>query len=167
VAIVVLLLGLSAGVLDQTAASTQPAAAAVAQPPSNPPPRNCDGATEIRGVTQNGTDTAILTAQVGLGPLTAEWCNEPKDEVRRTDGWRATNDSGDTEVFIIYLLDNGDRVRFTARERTDGTADGACSVELARPPRQDEVCQVVIDPVKPPLHRVWAYVRFILLPAGQ
>jgi hypothetical protein len=180
VVVVVLGLGFSAGMADQTAASRHPAAAGVTRPAppavSAPPfvnappavtapsPRACQGPTTIVGSIQNRTDMGILTAQVGLGSLTNRWCKEPEDDVRRGDQWSATDDSdGATEVFIIYLLENGDRWRVRARVGTDGTVDVGCSFELARPPRQDVVCQAEV-PFRSPIR---AFTRFILLPVNR
>jgi hypothetical protein len=162
-AVVVTGIGFSAGGLDQAAASRSPAPPAV----TRPPPRACNGATRIQGLTRNQTDTDIRVAQFGLGSLTSHWCNEPKDELRAhtADGFRAGDDSGDTELLTIYLLDNGDRVRFRALLRTDGTTDVGCSVELARPPRQDEVCEAEV--VRTPINRVFERVEFSVLPVRR
>jgi hypothetical protein len=125
---------------------------------------DCRGATWINGVTENRTDTAIQVAQTGLG-LTNEWCRSPADEVRAhaTNGWRASDDTGDTELHIVYLLDNGDRVLFRARIAKDGPTDVGCSfVEVVRPPRE-YVCQAETVGAADN----FAFVRFSLLPVRR
>jgi hypothetical protein len=123
--------------------------------------------TTIQGLTSNQTDTAIRVAQFGLGSLTSHWCHEPKDELpaHTAGGWRAADDIGGIELHIVYLLHNGDRVRFRARLRTNGTTDVGCSVEVARPPRTAEECdtEVVVTPV----NRVFDHVRFSILPVRR
>jgi hypothetical protein len=63
-------------------------------------------------------------AQTGQG-LTNTWCRSPDDEVRAhaTDGWRAGDASGNTQLLLVYLLDNGDQVLFRARVAKDGPPD--------------------------------------------
>ena len=164
VAVVVLALGLSEGASGQTAvASLHRAAAAVPENPSH-----CRGATWIQGLTENRTDTAIRVAQEGVG-LTNRWCISPADDVRArgSNHWRASDASGDTDLHLIYLLDNGDQVLFRARVVKDGPVDVGCSfVEQARPPR--ESCQAEV--VGGAAHNFgfnFAFVRFSLLPVRR
>jgi hypothetical protein len=164
VAVVMLALGLSEGASGQTAvASRHRAAAAVPESPLH-----CRGATWIQGVTENRTDTGIRVAQDGLG-FTNRWCISPADDVRAhaSDQWRASDALGDTDLHIVYLLDNGDQVLFRARVVKDGPVDVGCSfVEQARPPR--ELCQAEV--VGGAAHNFgfnFAFVRFSLLPVRR
>ena len=91
VAVVMLGLVLSEGVLDQTAAAS--GHRALAAVPETPPTHDCRLATWINGVTDNRTDTAIRVAQTGQR-LTNKWCREPADDVRA----HATNGPATTPV---------------------------------------------------------------------
>ena len=95
-----------------------------------PPDRNCRPATWIQGAVENRTDARLVLAQEGFGPGT-EWCRSPGDDVRAhaTDQWRVGDDAGKADVFLIYLLDNGDRVRFRARAVENGPVEVSCSIE--------------------------------------
>ena len=159
VAVVALGLGLIVGLLDQSAAAS--GHRAVGALPATPPMPDCHLATWINGVTENRTDMAIRVAQTGMG-LTNEWCREPADDVNphASNGWRAGDDTGDTDLDIVYLLDNGDRVLFRARVSKGGPTDVGCLyVEVVRPPR-DYVCQAETVGAADN----FAFVRFSLLP---
>jgi hypothetical protein len=160
IALVLLGLGLSAG-MSTAAASRDRVAPAGPTEPTDPNPRRCGAGTFINGVTQNKTDMPILVTQTGQG-LTNEWCREPGGDIRAnaSDGWRAGDDTGNTDVNIVYLLANGDRVLVFARITKGGDTDVGCRfVEVANPPRRFD-CEAEIVAATPEL----AFVRFTLRP---
>ncbi|MEP6649938.1 MAG: hypothetical protein ABJA74_08490 [Lapillicoccus sp.] len=102
-----------------------------------------------------------MLAQENLG-LTNRWCKEPGDDVRahQSDSWRAGAESGSTDLFLVYLLDNGDVVLFQARVVQGGPVDVGCSyVEVVHPPR---TYQCLAEDVMSADH--FAFVRFSLVP---
>jgi hypothetical protein len=121
--------------------------------------RDCRG-TYINGVTQNMTDSPLVVAQTGQG-LTNEWCRDANDvRARASDGWRVGDESGDTDMSIVYLLGNGDRVLFRAHITKGGATDVGCTfVEVVQPPRRFD-CKAEVVAATPN----FAFVRFSVLP---
>ena len=159
IALVLLGLGLSAG-MSTAAASRDRVAPAGPQDPKDPNPHRCGAGTFINGVTQNKTDMPILVTQTTQA-LTNEWCREAGDDIRpnASDGWRAGDDTGNTNVSIGYLLANGDLVLVFARITKGGDTDVGCIYDVANPPRRFE-CEAEIVGSTPEL----AFVRFTLRP---
>ena len=142
IALIVLVLGL---VLSDPAFG----GTAVAQPdraaaPTAHAAAGC-GATWIRGLTENRTPIGMRVAQTGER-LGNRWCRSPEDEVRThsSDSWLAGDESGATELNIVYLLPNHDRVLFQASAAKDRPAGASCAfVDVVRTPREYE-CQAEV-----------------------
>jgi hypothetical protein len=103
------------------------------------------GTTWIRGVTENRSPIAMHVTQTGHR-LGNKWCGEPADEVgsRSSDSWLAGDDSGDTQIHIVYLLENRDKILFQARVSKERPTDVGCSfVDVVRTPREYE-CQAEV-----------------------
>ena len=120
---------------------------------------DCRG-TYINGVTQNETNMPLVIAQTGQA-LTNEWCRDARDvRARSSDGWRVGDESAATDMNIVYLLGNGDRVLFRARIAPGGPADVGCTfVEVVSPPRRFECIAEVVAQTP-----TFAFVRFTVRP---
>jgi hypothetical protein len=134
--------------------------AAVAAPPA-PHDHNCHLTTWVQGAIQNHTTARMVLGQEGLG-LTNVWCQAPGDDIRprATDSWRAGDDTGATDVFLVYLLETGDLVRFSARVPPGGPPTAECSFSLVVQPPVRFACdaEVVMGAGN------FAFVRFTLRP---
>jgi hypothetical protein len=103
------------------------------------------GKTWIRGLTENRSPIAMRVVQTG-NRLGNEWCREPADEVgsRSSDSWLAGDESGDTQIHIIYLLENDDKILFRAGVSDERPTDVGCSfVDVVRTRREYE-CQAEV-----------------------
>jgi hypothetical protein len=66
---------------------------------------------------------------------------------RSSGGWRVGGESAATDMNIVYLLGNGDRVLFRAHIEPSGPAELGCTfVEVVSPPRRFErLAEVVAE----------------------
>jgi hypothetical protein len=134
--------------------------AAVAAPPV-PHDHNCHLTTWIQGAVENRTTARIVLGQEGLG-RTNVWCQQPGDDIRAraTDSWRAGDDAGGTDVFLVYLLETGDLVLFQARIPPGGPPTAGCSfTEVVQPPVRFACDAEVVMAAGS-----FAFVRFTLRP---
>lgn len=137
VAFVVLGVALSGAVLSQTSVASRDRAVLAAAHTA----AGC-GTTWIRGLTENRSPIAMHVTQTGHR-LGNRWCREPADEVgsRSSDAWLAGDESGDTQIDIVYLLANHDKIVFQASVTKQGPTEVRCSfVDVVRTPREYE-CQ--------------------------
>jgi hypothetical protein len=140
VAFVALGVALSGGVVSETSAAGRDGVVLSAAPTA----AGC-GKTWIRGVTENRSAIAMRVIQTG-NRLGNQWCREPADEVgsRSSDSWLAGDESGDTQIHIIYLLENHDKILFRAGVSSERPTDVGCSfVDVVRTPREYE-CQAEV-----------------------
>ena len=139
-------------------------AAAAAPADSDTNGHNCRPTTWIHGLVENRTDRRIVLGQDGLAPTT-RWCQEPSDDVRahQSDSWRAGSTTGTTDLFLVYLLDNGDLVQFQARVVQGGAVDVRCSYALVV--QEPRTYRCLAEDVMSADH--FAFVRFSLVPRGR
>jgi hypothetical protein len=133
--VAVAFVALSGGVLSETSAAGQDRAVLAAAHTA----AGC-GTTWIRGVTENRGPIAMRVTQDGHR-LGNKWCREPADEIgsRSSDSWLAGDESGDTQIHIVYLLENHDKILFQARVSNERPTDVGCSfVDVVRTPREYE-----------------------------
>ena len=86
-------------------------------------------ATRIRGFTENRTGLNLKLLQLGHG-VSDVWCDEPEDDVRAHSSdrsWLIGDIHGTVDVHLLYRLDNGDEIRFTARLHKPKKAEAGCS----------------------------------------
>jgi hypothetical protein len=140
VALVVLGVVLSGAVLSQASVASRGRAVL----PAAHTAAGC-GTTWIRGLTENRSPIAMHVTQTGH-LLGNKWCREPADEVgsRSSDSWLAGDESGDTQIHIIYLLENHDKILFRAQVSDERPTDVGCSfVDVVRTRREYE-CQAEV-----------------------
>ena len=86
-------------------------------------------ATRIRGFTENRTGLGLKLLQLGHG-VSDVWCDEPEDDVRAHSSdrsWLIGTTHGTVDVHLLYRLDNGDEIRFTARLGKPKETEAGCS----------------------------------------
>src|SRR5262249_25497512 len=118
-ALVALGVALSGLLLSHTVASQEHAVLAAAHTAAG-----C-GETWVRGITENRSPVAMRVAYT-TDRLGNQWCREAADGVpaHSTDRWLAGDASGgETEITIVYLLSNGDKIWYLARAAKDRPAE--------------------------------------------
>jgi hypothetical protein len=86
-------------------------------------------ATRIRGFTDNRTGLSLKLLQLGHG-INDVWCDEPEDDVPAHSSdrsWLIGSTHGTVDVHLLYRLENGDEIRFTARLHKPNKTEAACS----------------------------------------
>lgn len=75
-----------------------------------------------------------------------KWCREPADKVgsRSSDSWLAGDESGETQIHIVYQLENHDKILYQAGVSKERPTEVGCSfVDVVRTPREYE-CQAEV-----------------------
>ena len=99
-------------------------------------------ATRIRGLTENRTGLNLKLLQLGYG-VSDVWCDEPEDDVRAHSSdrsWLIGDTHATVDVHLLYRLDNGDEIRFTARLHKPKEAEAGCSFRQVVRARAEYEC---------------------------
>ena len=85
-------------------------------------------AARIRGFTENRTGLNLKLLQLGHG-VSDVWCGEPEDDQPASSSdrsWLIGDTHGTVDVHLLYRLDNGDEIRFTARLHKPKETEAGC-----------------------------------------
>ena len=94
--------------------------------PRSQPGLHCDA---IRGFTENRTGLNLKLLQLGHGDSDMR-CDEPEGDVRAHSSdrsWLIGDTHGTVDMHLLYRLDNGDEIRFTARLHKPKETEAGCS----------------------------------------
>jgi hypothetical protein len=103
--------------------------------------------TDIKGVTENRTGLYLEWTELGYGPHAILWRLRPHDVFQGTTRpWELCADSHDAVVHIGYrILQNGDRVRFSADIRRGGGTTAGCSFRETVPTPREYECEAEVS----------------------